>query len=166
MRGDAGVGYVLDQRAAQGDVEDLDAPADAQDGLPGLKEGAEQGQLRPVPHGVGGLGPAIFLKEQGGVQIAAAAQNQAGTGQIRLGGVGRPGHAALGADRGTVVVRCSLLTGELDIQGRSFHQTFAASWALRARTRAAISSAAPSMPVTLELRVRSYRRILPQVWPV
>ena len=83
--------------------------------------------------------------------------------------------AARPADRCLIPRRPPLGPGDLDayfLHCVSFRlrgggdQSSAPSCIPRMRTRAAISSTAPSMPVILEFRVRSYRRISPQLCPV
>ena len=117
------------------------------------------------------------LAEQGAVQISPACQQQAITTQVGLGGVtgGRTGPQL---PEGLDVWRKMLgRTGNLNPRGlihrqggsflpRRLYTSCMASWAVRAWTRAMMRSTAPSMPVVLELRVRSYRRISPQLWPV
>ena len=70
--------------------------------------GAEQLQLCLVPGGVRGLGALVGLSVQDGVQVAAAAQQQPGAGQVRWGAVTRNRRAARGADGTDIVGHLSI----------------------------------------------------------
>ena len=57
-------GEILNEIAPQGHIDDLHAPADAQNGLVGLIKGTKQLQLGLVPGHVGGIGALVFLAEE------------------------------------------------------------------------------------------------------
>jgi hypothetical protein len=84
----AGIGQVLDQGAAEGDVEQLDPPADPQQGdlQPDRRPG--QGQLQLVAAGVGPvLGRVVGGPVVGRLDVPAAGQQQAVEGGQELLGV-------------------------------------------------------------------------------
>ena len=109
------------------------------------------------------MGAPIFLAEQGRVQISPAAQHQPPAVRPGLRGPAGDRDAAGRLHGLDIALHPPGLAGELD-QG-TVHASSGAP-ASRIFTRAAMSSTAPWMPVTLELRVRSYRRISPQSCPV
>ena len=110
MGGTPDVPQVLKQGAPQSHINDLHASADPQDRAARLIKGAEQLQLRLVPGGVRGLGALVGLSVQAGVQVAAAAQQQPGAGQVRWGAVTRNRRAARGADGTDIVGHLSIRT--------------------------------------------------------
>ena len=121
---------------------------------------------------VRGMGTVVLLSKQSRVQISPAAQHQRVTARVWAGTDSRHRDGSNTLYRSDIALQPICLSGELNSDGAAFSlvglQTHSASsaWAVRRRTMAAIRSTAPSIPVTLELRVRSYRRISPQMWPV
>lgn len=67
---------ILDQAAAEIDIEDLHAAADAKDRFSGFEEGVKQGKLRFIQRAVDAGGALILLPEPGRVDIAAAGQQK------------------------------------------------------------------------------------------
>ena len=175
MEGAQRIPQILDQGAAQGHIQHLEPPADPKDGPPGRQIGPDQSQLRPVPVQIRRPGTPVRRAVPRGGQIAPTAQQQSAAGQVRTGAEAHHRLAARPADRCLIPRRPPLGPGDLDayfLHCVSFRlrgggdQSSAPSCIPRMRTRAAISSTAPSMPVILEFRVRSYRRISPQLCPV
>ena len=175
MEGPQRIPQILDQGAAQGHIQHLEPPADPEDGPPRRQIGPDQGQLRPVALRVRRPGATVLCAVPRWGQIASAAQQQSAAGQVRLGAEARHRKAARPTDCRLIPLHPSPRPGNLDaysLHSASFswrggeYQPAAPSCSPRMRTRAAISSTAPSMPVTLESRVRSYRRISPQLCPV
>ena len=160
---------VLDQRATQKHVEHLHPPANSQHwAFPG-KEGLRQSQLRPVPLPVRWIGTPVLLSKQDRIHISPAAQHQSIAAGIRYGTNPRHRNRSRSLYRADIAFQSARLAGNLDlwdvVSSLVFLRTHSAisAWAVRRRTSAAMRSTAPSMPVTLELMVRSYRRISPQV---
>jgi hypothetical protein len=72
------VGEVLDQRAATGHVEDLQAAADGEEGQVGLDGGADHQELEPVPTVVGCVGLLVRgLVVQRGIDVPPPGDDQA-----------------------------------------------------------------------------------------
>lgn len=69
-------GKILNQAAAEADVDDLQPPADAEDRFFGLQEAEKKPELQPVQLRVDRPGALIFLTEPGRVDVAAARQKQ------------------------------------------------------------------------------------------
>lgn len=160
---------VLDQRASQKHVEHLHPPANSQHwAFPG-KEGLRQSQLRPVSLPVRWIGTPVLLSKQDRIHISPATQHQSIAAGIRYGTNPRNRNRSRSLYRADIAFQSARLAGNLDLWDMLFslvvlktHSAISA-WAVRRRTSAAMRSTAPSMPVTLELMVRSYRRISPQV---
>ena len=146
-------GEILNEVAPQGHIDDLHAPADAQNGLVGLIKGTKQLQLGLVPGHIRGIGALIFLAEERAFQIASAAQNEPVAAEIGRGAVARAGGGAQAFQGLLIAAGLPLGAGELD--GERHGGAHSVSTAARAFTRVEMSSTAPSMPVVLELRVRS-----------
>ena len=160
---------ILDHRASQKHVEHLHPPANSQHwAFPG-QEGLHQSQLRPVSLPVRWIGTPILLSKQDRVHIASAAQHQGFTTGVRAGTDPRHRNRSRSLYRADIAFQSARLAGNLNlgdmVSSLVFPRTHSAisAWAVRRRTSAAMRSTAPSMPVTLELMVRSYRRISPQV---
>ena len=80
-RGGGGMaGDVLDQVAAQGHVQHLMPPADAEDGFFQFQEPPRQIQLVPIPEGVDALACSVALAVQDGIHVRAAGEQQAVAG--------------------------------------------------------------------------------------
>ena len=116
---------VLIEGAAQKGIEHLNAPADAEDGLVGGEEGAEQLRLGGVPQGVGlAAGGDAGLPVEGGLDVAAAGQQQAvafqrlGRGLVR---VGQLHPADLCARAGKALNVFGLCSGELRVGAHPGH---------------------------------------------
>ena len=116
---------VLIEGAAQKGIEHLNAPADAEDGLVGGEEGAEQLRLGGIPQGVGlAAGGDAGLPVEGGLDVAAAGQQQAvafqrlGRGLVR---VGQLHPADLGACAGKALDVFGLCSGELRVGAHPGH---------------------------------------------
>ena len=85
-------GQILVHIAPQSDVDQLAAPADAENGFAGLVEGLEQFQLEQVPLVVGPADlPFGFFPEQGGIHIRSAGNDQS-VKQIHIIFSPYPGH--------------------------------------------------------------------------
>ena len=97
---------ILDQRAAKGHVEDLTAPADAQNGLAGVQISLYKGQLSPVAGRVRREGTPVLLPIQAGIHIAAPGEHKSVEGQVNLRTVLHNGEAAGSTDSIFVVERC------------------------------------------------------------
>lgn len=160
---------VLDQRASQKHVEHLHPPANSQHRAFPDKESLRQSQLRPIPLPVRWIGTPVLLSKQDRVHIASAAQHQSIAAGIRYGTSPRYRNRSYSLYCADIAFQSARLAGNLDlwdvVSSLVFLRTHSAisAWAVRRRTSAAMRSTAPSMPVTLELMVRSYRRISPQV---
>ena len=158
---------VLKQGPAQGHADHLHPPADPQDGPAPGEPGPDQRQLRLIPSGVRRVGAPVLLAEPGRVQVPSPAQHQPQAAGVGLRGVAGDRSPAGPLHRPDVVIHPPLRPGDLDggRHGRASHW-FSWSRFSHRRTSVAMSSTAPSTPVTLELRVRSYWRISPQLCPV
>ena len=88
-----GGGQVLNERPAQGHVERLHPPADAQHGLARLEEPGDQLQLRLVSHQVRGAAAPVLLAVAGGGYVPAAREEQAvaGAAVLQVQGADPPG---------------------------------------------------------------------------
>ena len=105
---------VLDERAAEGDVEDLDAAAHAEDGQPAVERALGELELEGVAERLGRrqvLGRLLAVAR--GIDVAASAEEDPVAGIQRIFEVpvharkpqpdaARQGHRALEADRGVV----------------------------------------------------------------
>ena len=152
---------ILHQSAAPENIDHLNAPAHPHNRLSCLGKRFQQSPLRPIPTVIRRLGAPVLLAVQLRVRVPAAAQQQTVARSVRGRAVTGKGNAARTADGVDVTVDLSGRPGQLDAGPH-----FLSSASILAWTMAAISSTAPSTPITEELMVRSYRRISPQVWPV
>ena len=112
---------ILEQCAAQSYIEDLKAPADAEDGF------SSGGSRRPpepmfsrVPLEIGGLRAPVFLTEAGGLDIPAAGEEKTVIVDVVRRRIDRMGDAPGGADCGLIVRRACGGGGDQDVQ---FHNT-------------------------------------------
>ena len=68
--------HILQNGAAEGDIDDLHALADADDGDPGSYGRVESLKLQNVQFGVNCTGTFVFFSEESRIDIAAARQDQ------------------------------------------------------------------------------------------
>jgi hypothetical protein len=106
------VGNVLDQGAIESDVEELNSPANAENGPLGLERGPNQGKLEVVPLLIEtvSLGVSPILAETARIDISATGKEE-GVDQVeicwnRAGSEGEDDGGAAGRlDRGGVIAR-------------------------------------------------------------
>ena len=97
------IGNILNQVAAERDVEHLMPAADAEDRPPACEEAADERELVAVAAVVDAAARGVFLPVEGGVHIGAAGQEQAAAA-LGVGGVhGEYGLRAAGGECGRVV---------------------------------------------------------------
>ena len=107
--GSQGVGQVLRERAAQGDVQHLDPAADAEEGHVAIDGCPHQGGLEGVALAVGLLGLGMRRGPvRGGLEVVAPGEEESVDGVEHLGRVARVGwddhcDAARGLDLAHVV---------------------------------------------------------------